>query len=73
MTKRNRKAPTRRQNVTVCEHDPETGHLTVTFHDGRRYRYNDVPASLAAEMRESGSRGTFLNTRIIGKFDCTKI
>jgi hypothetical protein len=71
--KRKQPTPARRSNVAACTHDPETGHMTVTFHDGRRYRYTDVPASLAQEMQDSASKGSFLNSRIIGKFDYTKI
>lgn len=61
--------PPRRRNVTASSYDPETGHLTVTFHNGRRYRYEGVPQELAAEFGSHDSPGSFLRSHIIGKFD----
>lgn len=60
--------PARRSNVSTSAYDPETGHLTVTFHNGRRYRYEGVSPELAEEFKGAGSPGGFLHAHIIGKF-----
>lgn len=60
-------------NVSGHEYSPETGHLTVTFHGGRQYRYSGVDKELAERFRDSSSQGSFLHSHIIGKFDATKI
>lgn len=60
-------------NVSAHDYDPETGHLTVTFAGGRRYRYKDVPASIAEEMDTCQSRGQHLHRHVIGKYDHDKI
>lgn len=65
--------PSRRQNITAHEYCPETAHLTVTFHDGRQYRYEGVPLAIGNAMRGAQSLGKFLHTHIIGKYNHTKI
>lgn len=60
-------------NVQGHEYSPETGHLTVTFHGGRQYRYEGVDKELAEKFRDSSSQGSFLHSHIIGKHDATKI
>lgn len=60
-------------NVQGHEYSPETGHLTVTFHGGRQYRYSGVSKEIAERFRDSSSQGSFLHSHIIGKFDATKI
>lgn len=75
-----RKAPagvktTARQGSTVETHEysPETGHLTVTFRGGRQYRYSGIDKEMAQKFADAGSKGSFLHSSIIGKFDGTKI
>lgn len=63
----------RTSNVEAHEYNPETGHLTVTFRGGRRYRYDGVDASTAKGMDDATSRGVYLHQRIIGKHDATKL
>jgi hypothetical protein len=65
--------PARRRNVTSHEYDPETGHLTVTFHSGKRYRYEGVPKALAKEFKDHHSQGGFLHSRVIGKFQSSQL
>lgn len=65
--------PTRRQNITAHEYCPETGRLTVTFHDGRQYRYAGVPLEHHEGMTNAESRGRYLHTHIIGNYPDTKI
>ena len=52
-------------NVAGFVYDPETNHLTVTFHGGRVYRYNGVSASQHADLGKAESKGSFLNEHII--------
>lgn len=66
-------AAKRRANILAHEYSPERGHLTVTFHHGGVYRYDDVPADLAEDFGNAESRGAFLHAHIIGKFQHTKI
>lgn len=65
--------PPRRRNVTGSAYDPETGHLTVTFHNGRRYRYAGIDADTAKIFKEHDSPGGYLRSSIIGKFDATEL
>lgn len=63
----------RRSNISAHDYDPETGHLTVTFHGGRRYRYEGVDRKTAEGLRDAASQGTYLHAHVIGKFDATKL
>jgi len=45
-------------------YDPDARQLRVTFVSGRRYRYDDVPAEVAQELRLAFSKGQFFNRRI---------
>jgi hypothetical protein len=65
--------PARRANVSTSAYDPETGHLTVTFHNGRKYRYEGVDADTAEEFKGAGSPGAFLHSRVIGKFKASEV
>lgn len=60
-------------SVEAHDYSPETGHLTVTFRGGRRYRYEGVDQKTADGLRKSESRGSYLHRHVIGKFDATKI
>lgn len=61
------KAPApRRRNVTEYSYNPNASTLTVTFHNGRRYRYTDVTPELADGLKQADSRGKFLHEKIIG-------
>lgn len=66
-SKKGTPAKPRRQNISASSYDPETGQLYVTFHNGRRYRYDAVSSDLAAEFEGAQSRGGFLHKHIIGK------
>ena len=63
----------RHSNILDHEYSPETGHLTVTFHGGRKYRYEGVGKDVAEAFSGSESKGKFLHSSIIGKFDATKL
>lgn len=47
---------------------PRMRQLDVVFTTGRRYRYLDVPDTLAAQLRNSFSKGRFFNRFIRDRF-----
>lgn len=67
------KASTRPTNILSHQYSPETGHLTVTFHGGRQYRYEGVGKADAEAFAQAESKGRHLNAHIIGKFPHSKI
>jgi hypothetical protein len=58
-----KQTPQRPNHVTDHSYDEETGALTVTFHNGKRYRYDGVDKDLAADFARTGS-GSFLRRNI---------
>lgn len=56
-------------SISTHDYDPETRTLTVTFHHGKSYKYQDVPPELADGLRDASSKGKFLHANVIGKFD----
>ncbi len=46
--------------------------LVVTFKNGGRYTYYDVPASVYAEYQEAESKGSFLAKNIRGRYRTQK-
>lgn len=47
--------------------------LRVVFLSGTVYDYKSVPPGVYEEMRRSGSKGSFLNKKIKGKYKFKKI
>jgi hypothetical protein len=70
---KNRAIAARVTSIEAHDYSPETGHLTVTFSGGRRYRYKGVDQKTAESFRDADSQGRFLHSHVIGKFDATKI
>lgn len=63
-------APKRRgSSVTSHSYDAKQKILSVTFHHGKTYHYQDVPKDIANEFSKAESRGSFLIRHIIGKFN----
>ena len=52
------------QVIRHFSYDPDARQLRVTFVSGRRYRYDQVPAEVAEEMKLAFSKGQFFNRRI---------
>lgn len=67
------KGRTGRENILSHEYSPETGHLTVTFHGGRRYRYEGVRKEDAEAFASAESKGKHLRSHIIGKYDHSRL
>lgn len=68
-----RAIPVRSSTVASHHYDPKAKHLTVTFHSGSKYRYSGVDQETADGLGKAESKGGFLHSSIIGKFDTTKL
>jgi hypothetical protein len=53
----------------------DAGHrrLRIVYISGNVYDYLQVPASIYRAMKEAGSKGTFLNTRIKGRYEFERV
>lgn len=58
---------------TIASIDYDDGCLIVEFHNGGKYRYNDVPVSKFADMINSISKGRYLAAEIKGKYEFAKV
>ena len=54
------------------DYDAGERRLDIEFVTGRRYRYHDVPARIAAAFRAATSKGSFFNRRIRDRFAFTR-
>jgi len=55
--------------VAAMHYDAGKEVLRVIFVSGMIYDYKDVPEKVYKEMKTSTSKGTFLNTKIKGKYE----
>lgn len=55
------------------EYDSETSKLIVTFNNGSKYSYDDVPEKVFVELVSADSIGSFFNREIKSKYKYTKI
>lgn len=55
------------------EYDTETSLLTVTFMQGRRYEYKDVPADVFRGLIEADSIGSYFINHIKNKYQFKQI
>lgn len=49
-------------------YDPETKTLTIKFHAGGVYHYDDVPPTVIQELRGAPSHGKHFHEKIRGRF-----
>ena len=54
-------------------YDPANRALDVTFVTGRRYRYQAVPAAVAADFRGAFAKGRYFNSRIRDRYACVEL
>jgi hypothetical protein len=54
-------------------YDPEIRVLTVTFVSGLVYQYLEVPGEVYLQMKNSFSKGIFLNKNIKGSYEYRKL
>ncbi|HVU98365.1 MAG TPA: KTSC domain-containing protein [Puia sp.] len=59
--------------VRYFRYDAGARRLRVHFVSGDIYDYIEVPLQVYESMKKSGSKGTFLNTRIKGKYAFEKV
>lgn len=55
-------------NIATTQYNEVTNHLDITFKNGLRYRYYDVPASEWETLKDAESIGKYINTRIKGHY-----
>ncbi|HTI06921.1 MAG TPA: KTSC domain-containing protein [Puia sp.] len=59
--------------IRTMHYDRATHKLRIIFVSGMVYDYLEVPEEVYREMKEAGSKGTFLNQRIKNNFSYRKI
>ena len=59
--------------VAEMIYDDETEILRIIFVSGMTYDYKKVPLEVYEAMKASGSKGTFFNQNIKGKYDFDKV
>lgn len=60
-------------NLKGAIYNTVTKNLTVTFNNGQRYEYLDVPHEIFAELNLAESAGKYFNTKIARAFTYKKI
>jgi hypothetical protein len=60
-------------SIKSVGHDPQALVLEVEFTSGTVYRYDAVPASVAAEMLAAESVGSYFAKRVWGAYKGTKV
>ena len=58
--------------IANMKYDPETERLTIVFISGLIYDYKNVPVTVYEELKNSRSKGIFLNKHIKGQYDYEK-
>jgi len=59
--------------VRYFQYEPASLRLRVYFLSGAIYDYMDVPEEVYLKMRQSRSKGSFLNKHVKGKYQFEKI
>jgi len=59
--------------VAEMIYDDETEILRIIFVSGMAYDYKKVPLEVYEAMKASGSKGTFFNQNIKGKYNFDKV
>jgi hypothetical protein len=59
--------------INSVGYDPSTHTLEVEFQDGDVYRYAGVPEFLYRGLLVTPSKGAFLHTRILGRFEHRRV
>ena len=59
--------------VSAMSYDAARAILRITFVSGIIYDYRNVPEEVYHAMKTSGSKGTYLNRHIKGRYEFEKI
>lgn len=62
------RTPLRSRALVSAGYDPETQLLELEFHNGRVYRYRDVPPGVYQFLLRTPSKGGFVNRMIEGQY-----
>ena len=54
--------------ISFLSYDPQSKTLRVTFSDGTVTNYANFPASVYQQFLNSGSKGSFYNSNIRGRY-----
>ena len=57
----------------ATSYDAESKVLTVSFSDGDKYAYAEVPQATVDELNKAESKGEYFNKNIRGKYTATKV
>jgi len=60
-------------SVRTIGYDPETFELEIEFHNGRAYRYQQVPVAAYRLLLQAPSIGEFVNKQIKPRFDAKEV
>lgn len=55
-------------NLAAIDYEPKTKTLTVEFHSGINYDYDNVPMSVVQDLVSASSQGKYFNQKIDGKY-----
>jgi hypothetical protein len=58
--------------VSAINYNADTATLRITYVSGKVYDYLQVPENIYQEMKNSGSKGAYLNRNIKGKYPFRK-
>jgi hypothetical protein len=59
--------------VSSMHYDPGSSTLRIIYVSGEVYDYMRVPESIYKAMKSSGSKGTYLNKYIKGRYEFKKV
>jgi hypothetical protein len=65
--------PVESSNLKGVHYDPNTQALTVQFHTGGMYRYEQVPVSIYDDLMKAPSKGKFFIQKIRTTYQFSKI
>lgn len=60
-------------SVTSVGYDPATFELEIEFHNGRRYRYQQVPIAVYRLLLQAPSIGEFVNKQLKPRFEAKAV
>lgn len=59
--------------IDSLEYDYNNKSLYVYFTNGREYVYGNVPVEVYAKFLEADSKGKYLNSEIVGKYNYVRL
>lgn len=60
-------------NVSQATYEPSAQELTVTFHDGRSYKYFAVPVTVWQGLQHAASAGSYVARQIRNRYDYQEV